>query len=200
MRAIATTLTQISFNRGSAWKGRIMNAIETLDAEHRLIEHVLNALERWATSNEGDDRPELGRFVRFLRELVDDIHHEKEEGILFERMVAHGFPHDQGPIAVMLHEHHEGRELIADLARFAGRAEPWGETERRTIRAAARAYGDLLRPHIYKEDQILYPMAQAHLPPEGMEEVERRCAIVDATPLRNELIELGRALVARHGG
>ncbi|MFN3822097.1 MAG: hypothetical protein ACK4OO_07150, partial [bacterium] len=36
-----------------------------------------------------------------------------------------------------------------------------------------RDYISLLRQHIYKEDHILYPMAQAHLPPLAQEELEK---------------------------
>jgi hemerythrin-like domain-containing protein len=118
--------------------------IEILMEEHRLIERVLDALDAKA------DAP--ARFAEFFREFADDQHHQKEEGILFLAMLDAGFPHEQGPIAVMLADHERGRELIAELAAADG----WTPE----VEAAARNYSALMRQHIQKEDRILYPMAR----------------------------------------
>ena len=155
-----------------------MDAIETLMNEHRQIERVLDALAAFAKSvaeGGGDDRDELARFVTFLREFADDIHHGKEEEILFAAMGEHGFPTKAGPVAVMLYEHDQGRRLIRILGDRAAKAEPWTEAERDEIAQTSHAYVSLLRMHIQKEDQILYPMAKTRLPASVMDDVARRC-------------------------
>jgi hemerythrin-like domain-containing protein len=40
------------------------------------------------------------------------------------------------------------------------------------LRHAARGYGELLTPHIFKEDRILYPMADTRLRPDQQESLE----------------------------
>ena len=71
-----------------------MDAIDLLMDEHQLILHSLDALEAFTVemAQGGDDREELSRFVRFIREFADARHHGKEEDILFRAMVAAGFP------------------------------------------------------------------------------------------------------------
>ena len=147
-----------------------MEAIESLGFEHRLIERVLGGLECFTQTLYGQDgREELGRFVRFLGGFADELHHGKEEGLLFERMGQVGFPKDSGPVAVMLHEHDAGRALVRAMDELARRPQPWTESEAGRVTESAAQFSALLRDHIRKEDRILYPMAEAHLSPEDLD-------------------------------
>jgi hemerythrin-like domain-containing protein len=157
-------------------------AIDLLMREHRLIERVLDGLDGFAVQI-GTDAPapsDLADFADFAREFADGKHHAKEEGILFEAMVASGFPGDAGPIAVMLHEHESFRRLTAMLSELATVEGAWTGEQKRTIVSAIGEYSGTLRMHIQKEDQILYPMAERMLSPERMQDVTERCRAVDA--------------------
>ena len=155
-----------------------MEAIDMLMQEHRLIEKALDAMDGWlATLSSGsgsDDKEELARFVSFIRGFADAYHHGKEEDILFVAMVEHGFPREAGPIAVMLHEHDQGRSLVGVLERLAQQPAPWSEEDHGTLSRTVRKFSSLLRLHIQKEDQILYPMAAARLPEPAKEEMHRK--------------------------
>jgi hemerythrin-like domain-containing protein len=155
-----------------------MEAVETLMSEHRVIERAIDALTAFAEEarrSTADDRQELGRFVTFIREFADACHHGKEEDILFKAMVEAGFPSQGGPIAVMLQEHDMGRAFVKQLADLAEQAAPWSAEDRLQLADAAHGYADLLRQHIFKEDTVLYPMAEAHLPPHVIEQVDEAC-------------------------
>jgi hemerythrin-like domain-containing protein len=181
-----------------------MEAIETLKAEHRTIEQVIAALLAFTDEvrRGGEDRPELARFVRFIREFADGHHHAKEEGVLFEAMVQAGFPRQAGPIGVMLHEHDLGRQQVAALAALAEAPAPWGGDDRERLAEAATDYAELLRAHIHKEDGILYPMAEQRLGEALAQQVEAGCARAEAAAAASgrgaELRALGGELVARH--
>jgi hemerythrin-like domain-containing protein len=180
-----------------------MDATENLMTEHRLIERVIEALNAFADvagRKATDDKEELGRFVTFVRELADGVHHAKEEEILFAAMVEAGFPRDGGPVGVMLAEHDEGRRHVAVLRRLAEQAGPWSADDRQVLVEAAGGYGDLLRAHIHKEDEILYPMAEARLAPESLERVDALCAELDRGQAARieELLALGEDLVRAH--
>ncbi len=180
-----------------------MDAIETLMNEHRVIEKVLDGLVAFAEEIERKgttEREELGRFVTFVREFADACHHGKEEDILFAAMVEHGFPRNGGPIAVMLREHDQGRGLVGILRDRAGQGTPWSDADRAEIAEVARGYSDLLHAHIHKEDAILYPMAEQHLPPEAMEAVAEACDRYeqDEAGAHARLHALAEELVSRH--
>jgi hemerythrin-like domain-containing protein len=133
-----------------------MKPSDILSGEHRVIEQVLNCLEKIAAACRRDGKLD-GRSAReaidFLRNFADKCHHGKEEAHFFPAMEAKGFSREFGPTGVMLHEHDQGRSYIramneavqtAACANFAKNAD---------------AYIDLLREHIQKEDHCLYGMA-----------------------------------------
>jgi len=155
-----------------------VQAIEMLMKEHRLIERALDAMEGWLTTlspeSNSDDRAQLARFVSFIRGFADAYHHGKEEDILFVAMVEHGFPRQEGPIAVMLHEHDLGRSLVRVLDGLAQQSTTWSQEDRGTLEQTVQEFSALLRRHIQKEDQVLYPMADARLPEPVKEEMFRR--------------------------
>jgi hemerythrin-like domain-containing protein len=182
-----------------------MDAIEILMDEHRKIERGLDALVAFADEVQrtgGTDKDELARFVTFLRQFADALHHAKEEGFLFEAMVQGGFPSEDGPIGVMLREHDDGRALVGILAERARQDDAWSEVQRRQFGDAAREFAELLRSHIQKEDEILYPMARDHLAPEAFARVGEACARFDAERVQSgearRMEALGEELVARH--
>ncbi len=182
-----------------------MDAIETMMNEHRAIERVLDALVAFAEEVQrkgATDKEELVRFVTFVREYADAGHHGKEEDILFRAMVEHGFPRSGGPIAVMLQEHDQGRGLVGILKARAEQAGPWSDDDRQEIVQVASGFSRMLHAHIHKEDAILYPMAEQHLPPDAMAQVGAACDEFEAKRTASGSLErlsaLGEALVARH--
>jgi len=183
-----------------------MEAVENLMKEHEQILAVLDALDRFATSERdaAGDQAELGRFVVFIREYADARHHGKEENVLFEAMTRHGFPREQGPVAVMLHEHEQMRKVVGALRSLAEQAAPWSPADRTRLAEAALSYTGALRHHIMKENEILYPMARHRLPASVQEHIDRECAALDArqTPAGRDgaLEELAAELTGKYAG
>jgi hemerythrin-like domain-containing protein len=139
--------------------------------EHRVIEQVLNCLEKLADRCEAGEKLDgtsALEALEFFRNFADRCHHGKEEGHLFPLLEARGFGRQGGPTGVMLHEHEEGRRLVAAMARTVER-----DTPREFVRHA-RAYVGLLREHIRKEDQCLFPMAAGILSGTDAESLARR--------------------------
>ncbi len=133
-------------------------AIDDLRHEHRAIESalkILDAIEARLSGGQPVDAGDLAAFVGFLQEFVDTCHHGKEEGILFPALAAAGVPQPGGPLEVLLDEHVRGR---ASIARMRASLQPGVDAA--AFSAAARSYRDLLRAHIRKEDEVLFPMAE----------------------------------------
>lgn len=158
----------------------IMNkSIENLMSEHRRIEQVLGALQTFAgrvAQEPASGRATAAQFASFFREFADKRHHGKEEDRLFQKMVQYGFPREYGPVAVMLHEHDEGRGHVKALAEIGAQSGPLSAAETESIRSHALAFAPLLMGHIQKEDNVLYPMAQQALPPAELEALNESCA------------------------
>ena len=102
--------------------------------------------------------------VDFIRNYADRFHHAKEEDVLFAELVKNGMPEKQSPIEAMHMEHDQGRAHVLAMEEAAQKA-LGGETgQTAVIVEHATGYAALLRGHIDKENDILYPLAERILP------------------------------------
>jgi hemerythrin-like domain-containing protein len=139
-------------------------ATEMLSDEHRLIERVLNVVEKLTREPVVSHLESWKKALDFIRHFADQCHHLKEEKILFPLMEEHGIPNDGGPIGMMLIEHEEGRSYVRSMLAALARVEANDEGVQESLAATASAYVRLLREHIEKEDQVLFPMADGVVP------------------------------------
>ncbi len=139
-----------------------MLATEELKQEHRVIERMLAVIQVAADRQKaGHDLPPefFPRVVDFVRNFADRCHHGKEEDNLFRAMEKHGIPGQDGPIGVMLVEHDRGRAYIREVDAASKRVASGDISALAVAVKNSVGYAELLRDHIYKEDNILYNMA-----------------------------------------
>lgn len=139
-----------------------MVATEALKKDHRVIEKMIDVMEKMAKKiDNGEDIPSdvLKDASDFIRNFADNYHHGKEEDLLFKRMAERGFPVEGGPIGMMLIEHEEGRGYARAMGEAAEKYAAGDASAKKTFAENARSYGALLSQHIQKEDGILYMMA-----------------------------------------
>ena len=171
----------------------MIHPVETLMNEHRIIERGLDSLDRLCgglSTTDPASRARLGELVRFFREYADRVHHAKEEDRLFTVMADHGFSTQSGPVFVMLSEHEAGRAHVTKLAEVAAGHGPLTPEEVEVVRENGTAFSVLLRGHIQKEDNILFPMAAQLLQPSAVAELRSAFDAFDATAGLEELQSL----------
>lgn len=140
---------------------------QRLKDEHQLILRMLALLEKNARLTEEGTFKDYQFYldgVDFIRNYADRFHHAKEEDVLFEALVANGMPRANSPVAAMLMEHDLGRAFVKGMEEAATKALNGEAGQEEAIVANARGYLELLREHIGKEDDILYPLAERILP------------------------------------
>jgi hemerythrin-like domain-containing protein len=144
-----------------------MKPTDDLKNEHRGIERMLAISDKAAQRlADGKDVPPqvFLNAADFFRNFADKCHHGKEETALFPAMENAGIPRQGGPIGVMLAEHEQGRAFIRQMTESAERFSQGDASAKAPLIDAVRGYSDLLRSHINKEDNVLFPMADAALP------------------------------------
>ncbi len=143
-----------------------MSATKCLREEHEVILRVLGFFARaldQATSSGDVTHAVFDPFVTFFQGFADHCHHCKEESRLFPALEDAGMPREQGPIAVMLDEHEQGRALVNLLNGHLDAAEEGDSQAGQQVLAAGRSFVSLLSGHIQKENQILFNMADGML-------------------------------------
>jgi DUF438 domain-containing protein len=152
---------------------------ELLKLDHEITERVFAAMETAFESSAGPAPAQVGRLLEYVRDYVDACHNQKEERHLFPRLEARGMPRHGGPLAVMLGEHEQAREILARLVPLCTSYAAGHTGNRHELHATFSEYADLCKNHFWKENDILYPMAQHLLNPadaaavvQGIEAVE----------------------------
>ncbi len=156
--------------------------IEMLKREHEIIIRLIDGLGRVRNALERDETvpPKvLYQAVAFMHDFADRRHHAKEEDMLFPAMVRAGVPDQGGPIAVMKAEHDQGRAAVMALERATDAYVERGPAEHDAIISAIANITTLYTDHIFKEDNILYPMAESALSTDDMAELATAFARIE---------------------
>lgn len=144
-----------------------MLVTETLSKEHQLILKYVDLMGRYAElSLKQPDTPQLmmesaAGFIEFIHEFADKFHHAKEEDILFKYLQVPGVLMHCNPVPQMLMEHDKAREFVRNMELAVQ------EKSLNGLADNAVQYARLLKEHIYKEDNILYPMGERGLTDEA---------------------------------
>lgn len=129
--------------------------MKTLVDEHVLIKRWL-ALIPAVVDNLDVDTTEGRELildgVEFIRYYADKYHHAKEEEVLFQY-----FDENLEILRVMYEDHKTGRNHVKAILGALERK------DRGTIAEHLTAYGELLKDHIRKEDEILLPWMDRNL-------------------------------------
>jgi hemerythrin-like domain-containing protein len=143
-----------------------MKPTDILEDEHRIIEQVLNVLDKIidrATITGILEEESAREAIGFFRKFADQCHHRKEEGQLFPAMEARSFSGGCSPVAVMLREHELGRLYVSGMSGAVEGASQRDVDALQWFVQHGRSYIRLLREHIQKEDHCLFPAANRAL-------------------------------------
>jgi hemerythrin-like domain-containing protein len=130
----------------------------------------------------------------FIAGFADGCHHAKEEDILFVAMAARDMPEDTGPVAVMLYEHEECRRFTSGFRSAAEQMKSGDTNAAADLIQNVFDYVNLLREHIMKEDNVLYPMAEQVIPPDEMQRVSEEFRRILAEDEHSGLLSRHQAL------
>mgnify|MGYP000956934531 FL=1 len=133
-------------------------ATQNLENDHVHILRLIEVMER-ITESADPDAEHLELIVKVIREFADGLHHAKEEQLLFPLMVQKGFSNESGPVAVMLHDHAEGRNFVKGMAENISRYQQGDLSALKAVYENMLGYANLLKNHIGKENNVLFRMA-----------------------------------------
>jgi hemerythrin-like domain-containing protein len=144
-----------------------MKPIEDLKAEHKGIVLILSVLEKISeriAAGESVPIDHLKQVLSFLQIFTNKCHHGKEEGLLFAAMEEAGVPKDGGPLGGMLSDHVKCRQSIGEMKELLNSCEKGGPDSQAALATAALQFVHMGKNHIWKENIVLFPMAEKSVP------------------------------------
>ncbi len=133
-------------------------ATKDLEIDHVNILRLTDVMEK-ITKTDAPDCSDLEAVVYLIRNYADGFHHAKEESILFPALEVKGMSPHQGPVAVMLSEHSQGRNFVKGMAENIALYKENDMSALEQVFINMTGYVNLLRNHISKENNILFRMA-----------------------------------------
>ena len=159
-----------------------MDPTEVLEKEHDVIQVVLNAADEEIGFINDEAAVRTGRLdlmLEFFANFTYRCHHAKEEEHLFPALEEHGMSRETGLIAGLLQEHEQGHQLVDEIDAATTGAGQGEEEQLLEVRDGLRSYVELIREHIRKENENLYPQARKLLNSEEMDALTRAFATVE---------------------
>ena len=138
-------------------------ATEQLSREHKIIQRAVAVMAQLVEQLElrhQVDADLLRDLLRFMKEFSEQCHHGKEESFLFPYLESKGVPSTGCPLSTLRGEHAKTRQLMADLNSAVARYIVAPEQARLTLIQVLQSLVVLYPAHIWKEEYLLFPMAE----------------------------------------
>ncbi|WP_100066140.1 hemerythrin domain-containing protein [Miniphocaeibacter massiliensis] len=159
-----------------------MFTVEYLEKEHEGITKVINKVEEKCikiVNGEEINDDYFRKLIVFIRKYADDAHHKKEEDILFKYMSENlGEAAEKLINYAMLQEHQMARYYVLELEKYLNEYKlEKSDKNKIQVLANAMSYVNLLRLHIDKENNVVYPFGAKNLSEDIKNKVEEEMKV-----------------------
>ena len=138
-----------------------MGFTDRLVEEHALLREAIAArepLSRAVASWRATPPREVGELLEAIERWALDVHHRREEELLFPALAEAGVRDEAGPMGTLHKEHDQVRALLRVMRATLPRASTSDEARRSFVDAADYCH-DLVWRHLQKEEQVLFRIA-----------------------------------------
>jgi hemerythrin-like domain-containing protein len=165
-RNIAVQSNTTTIQNTSSGKICFSRALQILVVEHKVIKRWLALIPDLAKNldlTSEKDRQVIEDGIDFIRFYADQLHHGKEEDILFTY-----FDDTVDIFQVIYEDHKRARSFVQEMLRALD------EKNTEMLVSKMLEYAVLLEEHIHKEDEVLFPWLDSRLTKEEKEELVAR--------------------------
>ncbi len=156
--------------------------VHELKHDHRIIQQVVAGMSAVADLLDSDkqvDPSVLADLVQFLSVFAGHCHHEKEEHYLFPLLSTKANASANRELDGLEKDHRQADQLVQELAKIAAAYVQNPVAMRYRVVAILRQLVELYPAHIWKEDYLLFPMAQQTLSATEQKQLQERFEAVE---------------------
>jgi hemerythrin-like domain-containing protein len=148
--------------------------IQELKHDHHVIQEVVAVMSAIADLLDSGKQVEpsiLGDLVQFLAVFADHCHHAKEEQYLFPLLLTRADAATKRELQLLQQDHRAAAQLVRELAKASAAYIENPLVMRYRVVGLLRRLVELYPAHIWKEDYLLFPMAQQNLSDAEQEDI-----------------------------
>jgi hemerythrin-like domain-containing protein len=172
-------------------------ATDVIRSEHEIIRVLLEGADREVRSIQQTGKvnsEKLRRFLEFVDQFIEGFHLAKEGTHLIPLLKQRGEGMASDLSEELLREHRQGRTMIMVLAATLARVEEDPELAVSATGETLAVYARLWRNHIWKENEILLPIAERLLTAEDQQRLAEEFAKTESGDSGPGLLEHYRRL------
>jgi len=163
-------------------------ATQNLENDHVYILQLTAVMQKMASKG-ATNINHFKSVVNIIRNYADGLHHKKEEDLLFPLFEQRTTGGHCAPVGVMLLEHEQGREYVKGMVKSIEDYEGGNEAALQYIHHNMLGYAELLQNHIYKENNILFRMADDALTEDDQNLLVNKFNIIESAAQEGNKIE-----------
>jgi hemerythrin-like domain-containing protein len=151
-----------------------MKPTEMLVEEHKVFTQALDSFRLARERMEQGVNPPAAFFekaVDFARNFIDKYHHFKEEYLMFTLLAEKHQSELDGEIQALRQQHEHSREFVSEMANALGGYAKGKDAQITIMLENLASYTTLLRHHIYREDNVFYPMVERDLSQQELDDL-----------------------------
>lgn len=137
-------------------------------SDQEIILRFLDVLGGGSAILSGNKKARPGFFI-FAHTFMDEFVNEnffKKEVLLITALENNGFPSDEGPIGAMLADQAKGRDAAQHMLNAAKGWQDGDEDARGEVGWATSEYTSMLRQHIDRLKNLIFPLLEQNISPE----------------------------------
>jgi hemerythrin-like domain-containing protein len=159
-----------------------MSPTENLKREHEAIYEVLNIMSKIANDIKEKKvfyATDIDSIVDFLIVFWYNCHNQKEEQVFYPALLRAGIQTDDESIGDISHEHSMGRIYIREIYHSIENCKIGNSFSCERLVDSLNNYVNLLRFHIQKEEEVLFPKADAVFTEDNLREITNQFEVIE---------------------
>lgn len=169
-----------------------MSPTENLKREHEAISEVLNIMSKIVDDIKAKKvfyTTDIDSIVNFLIYFWYNCHNQKEEQVFYPALMRAGIQTDDDSIGDITHEHSMGRIYIREMSHSIENCKVGNSFSSEKLVDNLNNYVNLLRFHIQKEEEVLFPKANVVLTEENQREISNQFEAIEEQTIGHSVHE-----------
>jgi len=154
-----------------------MTPTENLIKEHEEINELLDIMSKIALKIKSKDvfyPTDVEEIIDYLIIIIDKSHHGKEDEVFYPELISSGIPKETAPLSIINYEHTLAHRYLKDISSCVVNCKIGNDFSGELLADSLTNYVVVIKNHIQREEEIIFPIANEVLSSEKQNEISQR--------------------------
>jgi len=154
-----------------------MTPTENLIKEHEEINELLDIMSKIALKIKSKDvfyPNDVEEIIDYLIIIIENSHHGKEDDVFYPELISSGIPKETAPLSIINYEHTLANRYLKDISSCVVNCKIGNDFSGELLADSLTNYVVVIKNHIQREEEIIFPIANEVLSSEKQNEISQR--------------------------